>query len=310
MSNSSLATYVKISENKTSPRTGTIDTISIHCVVGQWTARQTVDFLSPSNRKASCNYAVGKDGSVAIGVEESDRSWCTSSSSNDHRAITIEVASDTTDPYEVTDDAYNALIKLLVDICERNSALTDGLKWQGDKELIGQVTKQNMTVHRWFASKSCPGDYLYGLHGQIAADVNALLKNNDTSEDTATLYRVQTGAYSKKANADTQLEKVKAAGFDTYMVESGGLYKIQVGAYGVVANAQAMAKKLDKAGFETYVTTKAGAGVEESVSLKSVTEIAQEVIAGKWSSGVERKTMLEAAGYNYDEVQAMVNELL
>lgn len=178
MSNSALATYTNISANKTSPRTGTIDTISIHCVVAQWTAKQTVDYLQPSTRNASCNYAVGKDGSIAIGVDEKDRSWCTSSSSNDHRAITIEVASDTTSPYAVTDVAYNALVKLLVDICQRNSALSGGLKWQGDKDLIGTVSKQNMTVHRWFANKACPGDYLYNLHGQIAADVNALLKTD------------------------------------------------------------------------------------------------------------------------------------
>lgn len=41
---------------------------------------------------------------------------------------------------------------------------------------------------------------------------------------------------------------------------------------------------------------------------KSVAEIAQEVIAGAWGNGTERKEKLEAAGYNYAEVQAIVNE--
>ncbi len=273
MSNSSLATYTNISENKTSPRNATIDTVSVHVVVAQWTAQQTVDYLQPSSKKASCNYAVGKDGSIAIGVQEKDRSWCTSDSSNDHRAITIEVASDTTDPYAVTDAAYNALVKLLVDICQRNPALSGGLKWQGDKDLIGTVSKQNMTVHRWFAAKACPGDYLYNLHGQIAADVNALLAGSsseattDPSTTADTLYRVQTGAFSKKDNADAQLAKVAAAGFDTYMVESNGLYKIQVGAYSVKANAEAQAEKLEKAGFETYITINAGTGVVETSTI-------------------------------------------
>jgi uncharacterized protein YgiM (DUF1202 family) len=109
-----------------------------------------------------------------MGVEEKDRSWCTSSRSNDHRAITIEVASDKKHPYKVTDAAYDALIDLLVDICKRNGIKE--LKWKADKSLIGKPDKQNMTVHRWFANKDCPGEYLYKRHGQIADKVNARLK--------------------------------------------------------------------------------------------------------------------------------------
>lgn len=72
------------------------------------------------------------------------------------------------------DAAYKTLIELLADICRRNKGI-GRLRWQGNKSLIGQTSKQNMTVHRWFANKACPGDYLYNLHGQIAKEVNALL---------------------------------------------------------------------------------------------------------------------------------------
>lgn len=179
MSNSPLATYTKISPNRTTPRNHKIDTISIHCVVGQFTAKQILTmshFTKFSPKGSSCNYAVGKDGSIGLCVEEKDRSWCTSSRDNDNRAVTIEVASDTTHPYAVTDAAYKALIKLLADICKRNDIKE--LKWRGDKSLIGKVDKQNMTVHRWFANKACPGDYLYKRHGQIAKEVNELLGVN------------------------------------------------------------------------------------------------------------------------------------
>lgn len=116
-------------------------------------------------------------------VEEKDRSWCSSSASNDNRAITIEVASDTKHPYKVRDAAYKALIDLCTDICKRNGIKE--LKWKADKSLIGKVEQQNMTVHRWFANKACPGDYLYNLHGQIAAEVNARLGVvSDTTPDT------------------------------------------------------------------------------------------------------------------------------
>lgn len=310
--NSPLVTYKRITNNKTSPRNHAIDTITIHCIVGQWTAKQGCDYFATTDRECSANYVVGKDGSIGLSVEEKDRSWCSSSGSNDHRAITIEVASDTAHPYAVTDEAYNALIKLVADICKRNGIKK--LLWKADKSLIGQVNKQNMTVHRWFANKSCPGEYLYSRHSDIAAKVNALL--GDSAGETAqtpttqTLYRVQVGAYSKKANADAMLEKIKKAGFDTYMVQVDGLYKVQVGAYSKKSNADAMAAKLKASGFDTYITTKSGIAVSAGTQKKSVTELAKEVIAGKWGNGSDRKNRLTQAGYDYAAVQAKVNELM
>ena len=171
--NSPLVTYTNITKNRTSPRNHKIDTITIHCIVGQWTAKKGCDYFATTDRQVSANYVVGKEGSIGLSVPEGDRSWCSSNAANDHRAITIEVASDTTKPYAVTDEALDALIKLCADICQRNGIKE--LKWQGDKSLIGQVDKQNMTVHRWFAAKSCPGDYLYERHGYIAAEVNKRL---------------------------------------------------------------------------------------------------------------------------------------
>ena len=141
--NSSLVSYTRISPNRTSPRNHVIDTISIHCVVGQFTAKQICDLSNfttyNANNGSSCNYAVGRDGSIGLCVPEGDRSWCTSSKSNDHRAITIEVASDTKHPYAVTAAAYEALILLVADICKRNNIKQ--LLWKGDKNLIGQVDK-------------------------------------------------------------------------------------------------------------------------------------------------------------------------
>lgn len=175
MSNSPLVTYTKISPNKSSPRNHKIDTITIHCVVGQLTAKQIVNLtkFQNSSGNSSCNYAVGTDGSIGLCVEEKDRAWTSSSRSNDHRAITIEVASDTKPPYAVNDKAMSALIELVADICKRNGIKE--LKWKGDKSLIGQVDKQNMTAHRWFAATACPGDYLYSKFDDIAAAVNKKL---------------------------------------------------------------------------------------------------------------------------------------
>lgn len=187
MSNSSLVTYTNLSRKK-SKRNNKIDSVIIHCFVGQVTAKEGCDFFATTDRDCSANYVIGKDGTIGLSVDESYRAWCSggadrnnrpicvngiSGSDFDHRAIAIEVASDTTPPYAVTDKAYNSLIELLVDICRRNNI--PGLLWQGNKSFVGQINKQNMGAHRWFAYKDCPGDYLYSHFGDIAGKVNAKL---------------------------------------------------------------------------------------------------------------------------------------
>lgn len=304
MSNSPLVNVILLSPNHSGKRTHTIDTITIHCVVGQCTAKRIGEIFQPTSRQASSNYGIGYDGGIGLYVEEKNRSWCSSSNANDQRAITIEVASDTTEPYAVTDKAYAALLDLVTDICKRNGIKK--LVWSTNKEdRVNHKNGCNMTVHRDYANKSCPGKYLYDRHGEIAAEVNKRL--GATAE--AVLYRVQTGAFSKKAYADAMLAQVKSKGFDTYMVKVGKLYKIQVGAFAQKSNAIAMASKLKAAGFSTYITTEKGEAVTAEVK-KSVDEIAREVIQGKWGNGADRKKRLEAAGYNYAEVQAKVNKLV
>lgn len=184
MANSALAKLRKISPNKTSPRNHVIDTVSIHCYVGQVTIEKAAEWFSSPSCKASCNYIIGRDGRIAVIVDEADRSWCTSNRENDHRAITIEVASANKHPYAVTAAAYKSLINLLVDICKRNPGIGT-LKWKADKSLIGHPEKQNMTVHRWFAEKLCPGEYLYSRHSQIAAEVNARLASSSSGSSSS-----------------------------------------------------------------------------------------------------------------------------
>lgn len=175
MSNSPLVTYTRITKNKTSPRNHAIDTITIHCIVGQWTAKQGCDYFATTDRQYSVNYVVGKDGSIGLSVDEKDRSWCSSNGTNDNRAITIEVASDTTHPYAVTAKAYAALLDLVTDICKRNGIKK--LVWSTNKnDRVNHRNGCNMTVHRDFANKACPGEYLYSRHGEIAAEVNRRLQ--------------------------------------------------------------------------------------------------------------------------------------
>ena len=208
--NSSLVTYTNITNNKTKNRSHVIDTITIHCYVGQVTAKQGCDYFATTKRQCSSNYVVGMDGSIGLSVDEKDRAWTTSNAANDNRAVTIEVACDNFAPYKVTTKAYNALIDLVADICKRNGIKQ--LLWKGDKSLKGQVEKQNMTVHRWFSATACPGDYLYGQHTDIAKKVNEKLSPKTTS----IIYRVrkawkdiasQLGAFTNLNNAKALADK-------------------------------------------------------------------------------------------------------
>lgn len=181
--NSSLVNYTKLSPNHSGQRNHAIDTITIHCVVGQCSVETLGNVFAPTSRQASSNYGVGYDGKIGMYVEEKNRSWCTSSASNDHRAITIEVASDTTEPYAVNDKAYAAMLDLVTDICKRNGIKK--LVWSTNKEdRVNHKNGCNMTVHRDYANKSCPGTYLYERHGAIAAEVNKRL--GTTTESTTT----------------------------------------------------------------------------------------------------------------------------
>ena len=177
MSNSPLVNYVQLSPNHSGRRKHKIDTISIHCMAGNLSVEACGNLFARSSTEASSNYGIGSDGRIALYVDESNRSWCTSSAANDNRAVTIEVANiEAKEPYRISDAAYRSLIKLLADICKRNGIKE--LRWKADPALLWQTDKQNMTVHRWFAAKSCPGTWLYEHHGQIAADVNKILKED------------------------------------------------------------------------------------------------------------------------------------
>lgn len=184
-SNSPLATYKLISPNRTSPRNHAIDRFTVHCFVGQVTAKRGCEVFQQRTitKKASCSYVIGYDGSIGLCVEEKDRSWCSSNEANDMRAITFEVASETKSPYKVTDKALNALIDLMVDICKRNGKTK--VLWFGDKKKTlaynPKPDEMVMTVHRWFAPKSCPGDYLYGKHPYIAEEVTKRLQGKKSA---------------------------------------------------------------------------------------------------------------------------------
>ena len=283
--NSSMVSYSRLSPNHSGQRTHSIDRITPHCVVGQLSAESICRCFTSPSRPASCNYGIGTDGRVSLCVEEKNRSWCSSSNANDQRAVTIECASDKTEPYAMNSRVYDSLVKLCTDICRRNGKKK--LLWLGDRnKTLNYAPKSDemvLTVHRWFANKSCPGDWLYARLGDLAARVTAALGTGISADKAASqLYRV------RKTWADSKSQK---------------------GAFSILANAKKCASSnkgysvFDENGKKVYPA-------DASSTKKSVDTIASEVIRGNWGNGDERKKKLTAAGYDYSAVQKKVNELL
>ena len=182
MSNSSLVDYTKLSPNNSGKRDHAIDRITPHCVVGQLSVETIGSIFASPARDASCNYGLGSDGRVALIVDESERSWCSSSRSNDERAVTIECASDKTTPYAFNKTVYAKLIELCADICKRNGKKK--LLWLGSKEkTLSYEPKPDemiLTVHRWFKNKACPGDWMMDRMDNLAQKVTAKLSGKAT----------------------------------------------------------------------------------------------------------------------------------
>ena len=283
-----------------------VDTITIHCTAGNKNsaALATVEYWTSHNKDASAQYVVGGDGSVCQNVLESDRAWTTNGlsaeqmkqmgrnyetgSANDYHAITIEVASNTSGT-EVTDEALSKTIDLVTDICKRHGKTV--ALWFGDdaEKMVNYRPASNemkFTWHRWFAQKSCPGQYIMDHMQYIIDNVNSRLSEKPIQALTQDTQPVSKNFY-----------RVRLSWSDT---------KSQIGAYEVYDNAVAECKK--HAGYSVYDSN--GNCVYSSAVRKSDESIAREVLQGKWGNGVERKYRLTKAGYDYNNVQSIVEQML
>lgn len=276
MSNSSLVNMTMLSPNHSGHRNQPITKIAIHHTAGAISAATIGQIFRPTSRQASCNYGIGNDNKIVLCVDEANRSWCTSSSWCDNRAVTIEVANSTNGGnWPVSDRTLATLIDLVTDICRRN-----GIKnctYTGGKDGVLQK-------HEWYANTNCPGPYLGSKFSYIASEVNKRLSGNSSSSggaSTSSLYRV------RKSWSDVKSQKGAFRDFDNAKK---------------CANANAGYKVFDASGNEVYP--------DKSTSSKSIDTIAREVISGNWGNGSDRVNRLRAAGYDYDAVQSRVNEIL
>lgn len=298
--NSPLVVHTKLSPNHSGQRTHSIDRISPHCVVGQCTAESLGSLFADPDRQASSNYGIDRDGRVGMYVEEKNRSWCTSSRENDQRAITIECASDTTAPYAMKDVVYDTLIMLCADICKRNGKTK--LLWFGDKDKsLAYAPADNemlITVHRWFANKSCPGDWLYSRLDDLAAKVTALL--TDSKPTTETVPTEDAGSSILECLYPERLSsgyyRVRKSWADT---------RSQLGAYRLLSNAK---KKADgNPGY--FVFTEEGTAIYPVVSepekapIREETNVVHTVVPGDTLWKISERYL--GKGIRYKEIKAL-----
>ena len=155
-----------------------------HCTAGMSSAASTAKRFQRADVQASCTYCIGGDGDIVQSVPEMYRPWTTGGDLNvngvtgsmiDHMAFTFEIANSAIGgSWPMSDKAINSLVLLMVDICQRY-----GIKkvyWNNDKYFSSKAENYNtINVHRWYARKSCPGDFLVALMPNVADTVNALL---------------------------------------------------------------------------------------------------------------------------------------
>lgn len=261
---------------------------------------------------AVCVHAfIGKlaDGTVATyqTLPWDHRGWHAGGSANNTH-IGFEICEDgLTDPAYFS-KVYQEAVELCAYLCKKYNLTEKDIIDHSEGRKKGIASNHGDVAH-WFPKHGKSMDtFRAAVKAQLAGD-----RNSKEPDLVSNIYRVQVGAFSKKANAEKKLQAVKAAGFEDAFLAcvDGKLWRVQVGAFEVKDNAVRLEKRLAEAGFTGFVTRLGGTQeAEDPAPKKSVEEIAREVIKGLWGSGQERRNRLQAAGYDYDAVQAAVNRLL
>jgi N-acetylmuramoyl-L-alanine amidase CwlA len=225
--------------------------IVVHNTANDASVVNEIAYMIRNNNQVSYHYAVD-DKQIIQGIPENRNAWHAGdggSGKGNRKGLSIEIC--------YSKSGGNQFIA-----AEKLAAKFIAFKLKEKGWGIDKVKK-----HQDFSGKYCPHRTLDmgwdRFLNMIKAELNTSAPKPSQSS-TGSLYRVQTGAFKEKSNADILSQKIKAAGFDTYIVQDSGLYKVQVGAYGEKSNAEAMVSKLKAKGFDAFITTQSGQAVASS----------------------------------------------
>jgi len=187
-----MASFEKISPNRHVPRNRPVRRLTPHHVAGNLTAERTLglqNFIrSDVPNRVSATYAIGSNGNIGLGLEETNRPWTSSSEINDNEAITFEIANHGGAPdWPMSDAALNAWLDLAVEICKfygytsvmykpRPAGIANGTateawiaSWNAPK------TAMLITLHQWYAATACPGPFFVRNLPWLTEEINSRL---------------------------------------------------------------------------------------------------------------------------------------
>ena len=290
MSNSNLVN-IKVPANQNNYGVGrngkNIEIITIHHMAGVLTAKECGRIFQDGSRKLSSHYGIGKDGKIGLYVDEENTAYTNGDFESNSIAVTIEASnSEASGNYPVSDEVLSVLIKLIADIAKRNN--------------LGTLVKgENLTWHKMHAATTCPGEYLLSKIDYIVEEANKI--NNEVTPEpqpnpepgTTPPSEPVSPIQNKKSNEEIANEVIS----------------------GNWGNGNDRKVKLTNAGYDFSVIQKIvkkkllGEDPIENTQ-KSNEEIASEVIRGDWGTGEDRNRRLTEAGYNFNEIQKIVNNIL
>lgn len=285
--------------------------------------------FSNPNRGASAHYGVGRNNNVDQYVPENKTAYHCGNYPVNQESIGIENVNSSGAPnWDVAPETRNTLVELCADIVRRNPGigpLRPGVNLFGHSQVSQKPT-------------ACPVQLLGWLQ-ELANRVNALIAGQPAPSPTPT---PQPGKKSNEQVADEVLagqwgnnpqrrERLTAAGYDYNAIQA--IVNSRVGnpvaaprkgndviadevLAGAWGNNPERKQRLEAAGYDynaiqAIVNRKVGAGPAPTPPQRlSNEQVADQVIAGAWGNGDDRRNRLQAAGYDYGAVQAAVNRKL
>lgn len=333
MSYSDLTNVYIPSPNHSGTRQNYVSKITIHHMAGNLSVESCGGVFQNTAREASSNYGIGSDGRIGCYVDEENRAWTSASWWNDNQAITIEVANNEIGgDWGISDAAYNALIALCADICNRY-----GINPYYDGTIYAPLTE-----HMMFASTNCPGPTIHALlaNGTIENDIRAAMNGGyspsaptpsapsaDVSGDVEDLARrTIAGEFGngdqRRAALGSRYDEVQARINEIY----GGVTQSSAPSYSIddIANrviagefgngsdriANLAAAGYDNVAVQNRVNEILGGGSTAPAPQSDLGPVIDAVLRGEYGNGPDRASALAAAGYDYNEVQAAVNARL
>ena len=234
-------------------------------------------------RPASAHFNIDGQGTACQYVRVNEYAWAVGDTTGNMRTISIEMANASLSPdWKVADKTWQGAADLA--------------GWLFFKVIGERPTKENLFYHHYWSSTSCAGPYMDSIYGKVLKRAQSRYDNlkggKQTAEDDKkdadggkkSLTRIAAEVWAGDwGTGQERFDRLRNAGYDPETVQ---------------------------AAVNRGVGKTAGAQLTRARSRKSIADVVDEVIAGKWGTGAERRRRLFAAGYNATTVQNEVNREL